>query len=147
MTAVLSPCGGTVHPLSEAPDPVFSAEMVGSGVFVDPDRERTTVVAPVAGKVLKVHPHAFVVLGADGGVLVHLGIDTVKLDGEGFDVLVAEKSTVAAGDPMITWDPAAVAAQGLSPAVMIAVMDTKPGTYTSERLGEHVAAGEELFAL
>ena len=75
-------------PLSETPDPVFAGEMVGPGVAIDPDPGETTVVSPIAGKVVKVHPHAFVVLGADGvGVLVHLGINTVRLEGKGFEVL------------------------------------------------------------
>ena len=63
--------------------------MVGPGVAIEPDPGETTVVSPIAGKVVKVHPHAFVVLGADGvGVLVHLGINTVRLEGKGFEVLV-----------------------------------------------------------
>ena len=81
--------------------------MVGPGVAIDPDPGEVTVVSPIAGKVVKVHPHAFVVLGADGvGVLVHLGINTVRLEGEGFEVLAEQGSTVAAGDPMVRWDPA-----------------------------------------
>ena len=80
-------------PLSESPDPVFAAEMVGPGVAIDPDPGEATVVSPIAGKVVKVHPHAFVVLGADGvGVLVHLGINTVRLEGKGFEVLVDQGS-------------------------------------------------------
>ena len=80
--------------------------MVGPGVAIDPDPGEVTVVSPIAGKVVKVHPHAFVVLGADGvGVLVHLGINTVRLEGKGFEVLVEQGSTVEAGDPMVRWDP------------------------------------------
>ena len=94
-------------------DPVFAGEMVGPGVAIDPDPGETTVVSPIAGKVVKVHPHAFVVLGADGvGVLVHLGINTVRLEGKGFEVLVEQGSTVAAGDPMVRWDPATITGDG-----------------------------------
>ena len=71
------------------------------------------MVSPIAGKVVKVHPHAFVVLGADGvGVLVHLGINTVRLEGKGFEVLAEQGATVAAGDPMVRWDPATISGDG-----------------------------------
>ena len=82
--AVLAPLAGRLLPMSELPDPVFAAEMVGPGVAVDPTDtgEPVTVLSPIAGTLVKVHPHAFVVLGPDGvGVLVHLGLDTVRLEG------------------------------------------------------------------
>jgi PTS system glucose-specific IIA component len=107
VTDVLSPCPGRVVAMADVPDPVFAEEMVGPGVAIEPDPGPTTVVAPIAGTVLKVLPHAFVVLGDGVGVLVHLGINTVRLEGEGFEVLATQGSEVAAGDPMITWDPAA----------------------------------------
>ena len=88
---VLSPCPGRVFPITEADDPVFAAEMVGPGVAIEPSPARTTVVAPVAGTILKLHPHAFAMVTADGlGVLVHLGINTVKLDGAGFELVASE---------------------------------------------------------
>ena len=82
---VLAPCPGRLVALANTSDPVFASEMVGPGVAIDPDPGEVTVVSPIAGKVVKVHPHAFVVLGADGvGVLVHLGINTVRLEGKDF---------------------------------------------------------------
>ena len=83
---------------------------------------------PSPGTLLKLHPHAFVVLTPEGtGVLVHLGIDTVRLEGAGFELLVAEKYAVEAGQPVTRWDPSDVVARGLSPMVMLCVLDTKPG--------------------
>ena len=76
MSSVLAPCPGRVLAMSDVPDPVFAEEMVGPGVAIEPDPGRTTVVSPIAGKVLKVLPHAFVVMGDGVGVLVHLGINT-----------------------------------------------------------------------
>ena len=117
---------------------------------IEPAPGRTTVVSPIAGKVLKVHPHAFVVLGGGAGVLVHLGINTVRLDGEGFEVLATQGSEVAAGDPMIAWDPSTLpssaAGQDVSPVVPVVLMDGKKGSVTSEAIGGSVAAGELLFA-
>ena len=72
MTDVLAPCPGRLLPITEVDDPVFAGEMVGPGVAIDPDPGETTVVSPIAGTVVKIHPHAFIVLGADGegGVVV-----------------------------------------------------------------------------
>jgi glucose-specific phosphotransferase system IIA component len=146
-TPVLAPLAGRLVPLSEVPDPVFAAEMVGPGVAVDPDPDGgpVTVVSPIAGTVVKVHPHAFVVLGADGvGVLVHLGLDTVKLDGRGFEVLTEQGGTVAAGDPMVTWDVAVTVGEGLSPVVPVVAMDQPKGLVPAPE-PRTVAAGDLLY--
>lgn len=146
MTDVLAPCAGRVLPLSDVPDPVFAGEMVGPGVAVDPDRQAATVVAPISGKALKVMPHAFVILGSDGaGILVHLGIDTVQLEGEGFEVLVEQGSAVEAGDPVVRWDPAAVEKGGRSPVVPVCVMDAPKGSVSSPLVGERCSTGDSLF--
>lgn len=147
---VLAPCPGRVVAMADVPDAVFAEEMVGPGVAIEPDPGLTTVVSPIDGKVLKVLPHAFVVLGDGVGVLVHLGINTVRLEGEGFEVLATQGSDVAAGDPMIRWDPSTLPAsaggQDLSPVVPVVVMDAPKGSVTSEAIGGSVAAGDLLFA-
>jgi glucose-specific phosphotransferase system IIA component len=144
---VLAPVAGLVRPLADVPDPVFAAEMVGAGVAIEPGGGLADAVSPVAGTLVKLHPHAFVVVTPEGtGVLVHLGIDTVKLDGAGFELLVEEKAALEAGQPVTRWDPTDVAARGLSPMVMLCVLDTRPGAVTSDRVGETVAVGEALFA-
>lgn len=151
MTHVLAPCPGRVVAMADVPDPVFAEEMVGPGVAVEPAPGRTTVVSPIAGKVLKVLPHAFVVMGDGVGVLVHLGINTVRLEGEGFEVLATQGAEVVAGDPMITWDPSALPSsaggQDVSPVVPVVLMDGVKGSVTSDALGADVAAGDPLFAL
>ena len=150
MTQILSPCPGRVIAMADVPDPVFAEEMVGPGVAIEPDPGPTTVVAPIAGTVLKVLPHAFVVLGDGVGVLVHLGINTVRLEGEGFEVLATQGSQVSAGDPMITWDPSTLpttaGGQDVSPVVPVVLMDGKKGSVTSDAIGDTVAAGDLLFA-
>ena len=147
---VLAPCPGRVIAMADVPDPVFAEEMVGPGVAIEPDPGPTTVVSPIDGKVLKVLPHAFVVLGDGVGVLVHLGINTVRLEGEGFEVLATQGSDVAAGDPMIRWDPSTLppsaAGQDVSPVVPVVVMDAPKGSVTSDAIGGSVAAGDPLFA-
>ncbi len=147
---VLAPCPGRVVAMSDVPDPVFAEEMVGPGVAIEPEPGRATVVSPIAGKVVKVLPHAFVVLGDGVGVLVHLGINTVRLEGEGFEVLATQGSEVAAGDPMITWDPSSLpptaSGQDVSPIVPVVLMDAPKGSVTSDAIGGSVAAGDVLFA-
>ena len=146
MSEVLAPVAGLVRPLADVPDPVFAAEMVGAGVAIEPSGGSAEALSPVAGTLVKLHPHAYVVVTAEGtGVLVHLGIDTVKLDGAGFELLAEEKSTVTAGQPVTRWDPTDVEARGLSPMVMLCVLDTKAGAVTSEAIGSSVAAGGALF--
>lgn len=146
---VLSPCPGRVIAMSDVPDPVFAEEMVGPGVAIEPEAGPTTVVSPIAGTVVKVMPHAFVVLGDGVGVLVHLGINTVRLGGRGFEVLATQGAQVAAGDGMVRWDPADVPTSHegheLSTVVPIVVMDAPKGSITSDAIGGSVAAGDLLF--
>ena len=105
---VLAPLAGRSMPLAEVPDPVFAAQMVGSGAAVEPPAgESFDVVSPVAGTIVKLLPHAFVVVDGSGrGVLTHVGIDTVKLKGEGFELLAAKGDTVDAGAPVMRVGPA-----------------------------------------
>lgn len=149
-TPVLAPVSGRAVPLSEVPDPVFSAGMVGHGAAVDPPQEVIDAVAPVSGKLLKLMPHAYVIMTADNvGVLVHLGIDTVALNGEGFTTHVTQGDNVTAGQKVITYDVPAIAAKGLNPIVPVVVMDEReadnitPAEPVLE--GAAVAAGDELF--
>lgn len=142
------PLAGTVVAQEAVPDPVFAAGMVGPCLAVAPDpvagRE---VVSPLAGRVTKLHPHAFIVTVPEGrGVLVHLGIDTVRLGGEGFTLHVAEGDEVEVGQPVATWDPAAVADGGRSPVVPVVALDAAPGSLVPfARVGSAVAAGDVLF--
>ena len=145
---VLAPITGTVIPLGAVPDPVFAGQMVGSGAAVEPPAgEAFDVVSPVAGKVVKLLPHAFVVVERSGkGVLTHVGIDTVKLKGEGFKLLIAQGDIVDAGEPIMHVDPAAALAAGYSMVSPVVVLDTKPDTTTLIAEGD-VAAGAGLFSL
>ena len=145
---VAAPLPGTVLAMEQVPDPVFAASMVGAGVGVEPgpDAGLVDVVAPVGGRLLKVHPHAFIVLTPEGrGVLVHVGIDTVKLEGAPFTVHVTEGDDVAAGDRVVTVDVTAVRAAGMSPISPVVVMDAAADTVPPVVAGAPVAAGDVLF--
>ncbi|GHH68509.1 PTS glucose transporter subunit IIA [Streptosporangium violaceochromogenes] len=144
-TTVLAPVTGTAVGLEAVPDPVFSEGLVGPGLAVEPDRTPGRAVSPIAGEIVKLLPHAFVVVGDDGrGVLVHLGVDTVQLGGEGFEPLAARGDRVAAGRPVVAWDPAAIAAGGRSPVCAVVALDAEAEAVTALAAGA-VRAGDDLF--
>ena len=123
---VASPLEGKAVALSEVPDPIFAAGKLGEGVAVEPTG--TTVVAPAAGKVAATYPSGHAVgLKLDNGVelLVHVGLDTVNLDGEGFTVKVKKGDQVAAGDTLIEFDPAVIKKAGYPLITPVIVTNTR----------------------
>ena len=143
---VLSPLTGRVVPITEVPDPVFSGQMVGSGAGVEPAPGEFEVVSPVAGKIIKLLPHAFVVVGPSGrGILTHVGIDTVKLNGEGFTLIAAKGDEVEAGALVMRVDPAPAIRAGYSLVSPVVVLDSKADTASLLAEGQ-VAAGDKLFS-
>lgn len=151
-TVALSPCPGRALPLTDCVDPVFSQQLMGPGVVIDPAGGPQTAVAPIAGRVVALHPHAYVVLDAAGtGVLVHLGIDTVRLQGTGFELHVAKGDEVAAGDPVVTWDPdqlpQSVGEHRISRQVPVIVMERAADSLELGELPRQVAVGDRLFEL
>jgi PTS system glucose-specific IIA component/PTS system N-acetylglucosamine-specific IIA component len=148
VTVVRTPFAGPVVALSDVPDPVFAAQLVGAGVAVDPSgvSGEVTAVAPVAGRIVKLHPHAFALEGEAGtDVLVHVGIDTVKLHGDGFALLAAEGDTVAAGDPVVRFTPSAVLAAGYSPVCPVVVLGSEPDSVPQTAVGTSVDVGDPLY--
>jgi sugar PTS system EIIA component len=149
VTTVVAPLPGLVVGLAGVPDAVFADELVGSGTAIAPsESERSAVVvAPIAGTIGTLHPHAFVVVGADGsGILVHVGIDTVKLAGEGFGLRVAKGDDVAQGAPVVEVDLARVRAAGYSTVCPVVLLDSPAGT-VDVPTGGVVAAGDPLFTV
>lgn len=143
-----APLSGKVVELAEVPDPVFSGEIVGPGVAIIPsDESGCTVTSPVAGKIIKIHPHAFVALTENGvGCLVHLGLDTVSLEGKGFTLHQENKATVAQGDDMVTWNPKKIAEGGHNPIVPVIAMERgKDDIKLLVELGTQVQQGEPLM--
>jgi glucose-specific phosphotransferase system IIA component len=149
-TQVLAPVAGRAVPLQDVPDPVFSQGMVGYGAAVEPPSAVIDAVAPVSGKLLRLMPHAYVVMTADNvGVLVHLGLDTVQLKGEGFTTHVSQGDDVSAGQVIITYDVPSVQANGLNPIVPVVVMDEREAgnVVPSDAVvsGADIASGAALF--
>jgi PTS system glucose-specific IIA component len=146
MTTVTSPVAGRAIGLAAVPDPVFSGAMVGPGTAIDPVREPSEVVSPVEGVIVSLHPHAFVVVDDEGhGVLTHLGIDTVQLNGEGFELLAAKGDTVRRGQAVVRWDPAAVEAAGKSAVCPVVALEATAEALDGLVEDGEVTAGAQLF--
>lgn len=143
---VYAPCDGQVVALKDVDDPTFSGQLVGPGVGIVPPDGRQHVVAPADGKLLKVDPHAFILL-VDGsvGILVHIGINTVRLEGRLFEVLAEQGQDVTAGTPIVAWDPATLTDPSMDRTVIVVLMDQAPDSITSDALLTEVKAGAPLF--
>ena len=146
---VQSPVSGVVVALSDVPDPVFSGKIVGPGVAITPDTgagSEVSALAPISGTITKIHPHAYVITNDDGhSVLVHLGLDTVSLGGNGFTLLASEGDTIDAGSPVISWSPAQIEAGGLNPIVPVIALEGDDSMLKPPRSGQRVAAGGTLM--
>lgn len=138
--AILSPVAGRLVNLEATGDPVFASRALGEGVGVMPETTgETAVLAPVSGtlKTVARTGHAFGIK-TDGGieVLVHIGIDTVDMDGEGFAVVVAKGDRIAAGEPLATVDFGKVAAAGHSVVVVVTVVNAAELTAVTPLIGD-----------
>ncbi|WP_394286791.1 glucose PTS transporter subunit IIA, partial [Corynebacterium kefirresidentii] len=143
--ALESPLEGEAVALSEVPDPIFAAAKLGPGMAVQP--AGNAVFAPADGKVLTVQKSGHAVgLSLDNGVqlLIHVGLDTVELGGEGFEVHVEKKQRVSAGDKLISFDPEFIRSKGYNLITPVVVTNaTKFGTVTGEP--GHVSSSDVLL--
>ncbi len=146
LLSLTAPLSGELRPLSDVPDPAFAQKMVGDGVAIDPVEGR--LIAPCAGTVALVHPakHA-VSLKTDTNleVLMHIGIDTVKIGGEGFTVHVSEGQQVKAGDLLIEFDMDGVAAKAMSLMTPVLITNIDQIARIDVSAASSVAAGDALF--
>ncbi|MFD8210215.1 PTS glucose transporter subunit IIA [Streptomyces sp. NPDC059695] len=146
MTTVTSPLAGRAIGLAAVPDPVFAGAMVGPGTAIDPVREPSEAVSPLDGVIVSMHPHAFVVVDDEGhGVLTHLGIDTVQLNGEGFELLANKGDRVTRGQAVVRWNPAAVEAAGKSPICPVVALEAAADSLSDLVESGDVKADDVLF--
>lgn len=145
-TLVTSPLPGRVVALRDVPDLVFAQEMVGPGLAIDPRQTSGTaqVHSPLAGRVGALHPHAFAIDSGTAQVLVHLGLDTVTLEGEPFEVLIAPEDDVSEGQVVIRWRIAEIGA--LSPLVPIVALGATEVQVLAEP-GTEVEVGTPLYRI
>jgi PTS system glucose-specific IIA component len=146
--AAHAPLSDSLAAPGTVPDPVFAPQLVGAGGAVEPPHGQgpVHVLPPVAGRIAKLHPHACVIQTSTGtGVLVHLGIDTAGLHGEGFLTHAAEGEQVEAGHTVITLSPDAAGAHRLSAMCPVGALDSPPGSTQPPAVTGPVRAGALMF--
>jgi phosphocarrier protein FPr len=145
---LFSPVAGWATRLEEVPDPAFAQRMVGDGIAVDPTS--TQLRAPCDGWVVSVHAarHACTLRALTGAeILLHIGIDTVNLRGEGFTVHVREGQRVRTGEPLITFDMDLLARRARSLLTVMAVVNGEDYTVTERVQDREVSVGDLLLAV
>lgn len=143
-----APVAGKIISITEVPDPVFSGEVLGKGCAIWPEEE--VVYAPCSGTVTVTMGHAVGINGDDGvEVLVHIGVDTVEMNGDGFTGYVKQGDTVKAGQPVIKMDRAKIEAAGHPDCVVMAVSNTPEfaSIELAAESGSQVAAGAAALKL
>lgn len=142
---IVSPLSGTAVQITEVPDPIFSGKMMGDGAAVIPDNG--TIVAPVDGELTMIAPtlHAYGFKAEDGTeVLVHVGLETVGLDGAAFKVLKEAGSKVRKGEPVAEVDLELLKSKNLNPITAIVLTSTPKDVVITVREGK-VKGGEETI--
>lgn len=144
---IMAPCKGKVIPLKEVNDPTFSQEMIGKGVAIIP--EERLICSPVDGKVTMVFPtgHAVGLCSNDGvEVLVHIGLDTVNLKGEGFNVLKQKGDSVKVGDSLVEVNLENIQEKGYDTVIPVVITNTQ--NYSSiEGVNNVVEKGDVLITI
>ena len=139
---------GKVFAMTQAKDEAFATCAMGDGVVIEP--EKGVVVAPADGKItalMKPSLHAIGIETKEGlNLLIHIGIDTVKLDGKGFKSFVKSGQEVKAGDKLVEFDIDLIKKEGCSPDVMVVVLEDSNLPKVAYKTGEKTVAGKTVVA-
>ena len=148
--ALLAPLSGTVRPITDMPDQVFASKAMGNGLAIEPAPGADTVVAPADGVVAATMPGSFHAIGLtlDNGpeVLIHVGIDTVDMGGDGFECLVEQGQRVTAGQPLMTFSAEKIRAAGHPTITAFIVTDEGAATELTLLDGMDAEAGATTVA-
>ena len=145
-TAVVAPVDGELIALSQVDDKTFASGVVGEGMAVIPAHGK--LMAPVSGTVAMVFPTQHAIgFTTDNGeeILMHIGLDTVGMKGEGFAIHVKEGQRVAAGEAIGSFDPELVKTRGLDPVVIV-IATKKDGALACKPQGQ-VQAGSSIYTI
>ncbi len=143
---LIAPLTGIMMPIEQVPDPVFAKKMVGEGFSIDPLNGQ--LVSPIAGEVIDLQPsgHAVTIRSQEGlEILIHIGLDTVKMQGEGFDTKVKEGQSVDIGDSLIDFDLDVIANNAKSLLTQVVVTNSERVASVTPVTGL-VNAGEDVAA-
>jgi len=145
---ILAPVAGEVCPFSEVKDEVFSSGAMGNGIAIKPSEG--VLKSPVDGTVSLVFPtgHAIGLKSKNGAeILIHIGMDTVELNGEGFEVLVSKDQEVKAGQPLVKFDLDAIKAKGYDLTTPVIITNSKSYKEIGGSKQAAVKAGDQLLSL
>ncbi|PAV28324.1 PTS beta-glucoside transporter subunit EIIBCA [Virgibacillus profundi] len=145
---ISSPLTGKLIPLQDVNDQVFSSEMMGKGIAIYPENQQ--IVAPADGKITVTYDskHAFGIHTDQGAeILIHIGIDTVNLNGEGFVSKVSKEQLVKKGDILGTFNIDKIKKAGYDPTVMVIITNTGDYAEVSTVNQKEIAEGDDLLRL
>jgi PTS system glucose-specific IIA component len=144
---IIAPLSGKVLPLSAVPDEAFAGKHMGDGIAVEPSRGK--LIAPFDGRVLHlIHTNHAIILEHVSGLqlLIHIGINTVALNGEGFRTLVGSNDTFNAGDTLIEFDRGKIEAAGCSSITPIVVANEEEVKQLEHIVSSgSITAGDEVI--
>lgn len=142
---IYAPVSGKTVPIDSVPDPVFAEKTIGDGISIEPSSY--DLCAPCDGKITNIHSshHALTLLTAEGiEVLMHIGLDTVLLRGEGFDVKVKSGQAVKKGDSLIVFDKEIITKNGKSLMTEIVITNMDMTNGMTAETGKEVTAGKDV---
>jgi glucose-specific phosphotransferase system IIA component len=134
---------------ADLPDPVFAQGIMGAGIALDPEEvDNVIALAPCAGSVAKLFPggHGIAIESSAGPILLHLGLDTVALKGDGLTALVGDGDQLVAGQPLVELAAASIRAGGTSLLTPIVAIGGQRVEQLAA-LGDQVCAGAPLFVV
>lgn len=147
-TELTAPVNGHLIALADVPDDVFSAGMMGDGVAIEPSDGH--VVSPIAGTIQAVFPtkHAIGIIGDNNEeILIHMGLDTVSLQGQGFETLVEAGQTVKAGDPLTNMDLTVIKEAGYATVIPILVTNSADFASVTDVPAQDVQIGNTIITI
>lgn len=145
---ISAPVNGRCIPLNEIPDETFSQGFLGSGVAIEPTSGK--ICAPAAGEITAVFPtgHAVGMETPDGvEILIHIGIDTVKLEGKHFQIKAEVGDQVKKGDLLVEVDIAGVKADGFQTVTPVIICNTPDFASVEGITGKEVASGDDVISI
>lgn len=145
---LLAPLQGEIKPIAKADDPVFAGETMGKGICIDPDDD--TIYAPCDAVITFIFPggHALGLTSKEGiEILIHCGIDTVGLNGDGFTVLVEQGRQVQAGTPLLRFDREKIKAAGCSEQTMMVITNQNPEWQLVIHEASHAQKGQPALTI
>ncbi len=143
---IVSPLTGKILSIEEVPDQVFSEKMLGDGLAIEPEEGK--VVSPIDGRVVTIFPtnHAIGLVTNEGlEILIHIGIDTVELNGEGFKRIVEKDEKIKKGDLLMEFDVDLIKEKGKSPITPIIITNMDKVKNIEKSKSDKASRGETVI--